>query len=76
VIADENVQHLFGLCPSMCGKALLFREVQKIFLAATPLLALTKRIRNGGIAAQSKIDEPEKRSFSAHRAAEPQVIQI
>jgi hypothetical protein len=35
----------------MCGKAPLFREVQKIFLAAKPLLALAKRIRNGGRAA-------------------------
>jgi len=60
-----------------CAEKLRFSErFKKVFLAATPLLALAKRIRNGGIAAQSKVDEPEKRSFSAHRAAEPQVIQI
>jgi hypothetical protein len=58
----------------MCGKAPLFRQALKIVSRGYAAVDAAKS--HGGIAAQRKIDEPEKRSFSAHRAAEPQVIPI
>ncbi|MEQ1607085.1 MAG: hypothetical protein ABL999_19645 [Pyrinomonadaceae bacterium] len=58
------------LCRSICGKALLFRKQLRrscVYAAAFP------NNKNGGIAAMSFIDLPEKQSFSANRWAKPKI---
>jgi hypothetical protein len=58
----------FGLCPSICGKAMLRRGY-------SILLRLCRRThlnQNGGKAARMSWRWPEKYNFSANRAAEPQ----
>ena len=57
-----RLQTIIGLCPSVCGEALLRLQCLRGFRGyAAPC----------GAAAKSIIDHTEKHSFSAHRAAEP-----
>jgi len=64
IVEERNKQK--RLCRSICGEACL-TGTESLDHAALPPLA-----ENGGTAAQHFLSAPEKQSFSANRAAEPQ----
>ena len=71
----SSQKSLFGLCPSMCGEAVLRPGPPPIFCgyaaAFRPSSSYARDYwtRSGGIAAKPLGQLSEKRSFSAHRAA-------